>query len=143
MELQASRLRGRGSGRRASPILLLDQNRARWDQLLIRRGLAVDRARRWAGGATGPYALQAAIAACHGRARTGEHGLEPHRGALAKLSRINPFPVVELNRAVALVMAFGPAAGLVLVDALRAEPALRRIITCPPCAAICSRSWDA
>jgi predicted RNA polymerase sigma factor len=111
-------------------VLLLDQNRARWDQLLIRRGLAaLERAEaqaRAAGRQPGSYALQAAIAACHARARTPDEtdwmrivGLY---GALAELA---PSPVVDLNRAVALSFAFGPEAGLSLVDALGAEPALR------------------
>jgi RNA polymerase sigma-70 factor (ECF subfamily) len=129
MEIQASRL-GARTGPLGEPILLLDQNRARWDQLLIRRGLAaLERAEAGArdqARGLGPYALQAAIAACHARARTGEEtdwarivGLY---GALAELT---PSPVVELNRAVALAMLLGPAAGLALVDKLAAEPALR------------------
>jgi RNA polymerase sigma factor (sigma-70 family) len=125
MEIQASRTaaRTRPSG---EPILLLDQDRARWDQLLIRRGLAaLDRAEAL-GGAMGPYALQGAIAACHARARTADETDWPRiAGLYDELGRLMPSPVVELNRAVAVAMAFGPAAGLELVDALLAEPALK------------------
>jgi RNA polymerase sigma factor (sigma-70 family) len=129
MEIQASRF-GARTGPSGEPILLLDQNRALWDQLLIRRGLAAlaraEARARARGGALGPYALQAAIAACHARARiaaeTDWPGIAALYGALAQLA---PSPVVELNRAVALAMAFGPAAGLELVDALTAEPSLR------------------
>jgi RNA polymerase sigma factor (sigma-70 family) len=125
LEIQASRSRAR-VGPSGEPILLLDQNRARWDQLLIRRGLAaLDRAGRL-GGARGPYAYQAAIAACHARARTPEETDWVRIAALyEELARLVPSPVVELNRAVALSMAFGPAAGLEIVDALTAEPTLR------------------
>jgi predicted RNA polymerase sigma factor len=125
MELQASRLRAR-IGPSGEPILLLDQDRARWDQLLIGRGLAaLERAERL-GGALGPYALQAAIAACHARARTPEQTDWAAISALYDaLAQIAPSPVVELNRAVALAMAFGPAAGLELVDALTSEPSLK------------------
>jgi predicted RNA polymerase sigma factor len=125
MEIQASRLRAR-VGPTGDPILLLDQNRARWDQLLIRRGLtALDRVAAL-GGAQGPYALQAAIAACHARARTaGETDWERIVALYDMLSGITASPVVELNRAVAVSMAAGPAAGLELVDALMSEPALR------------------
>ena len=124
MEIQASRLRAR-IGPSGEPVLLLDQDRARWDQLLIRRGLAaLDRAEAL-GGAPGPYALQAAIAACHARARTGAETDWTRIAALYEaLARLTPSPVVELNRAVAVAMAFGPAAGLELVDALTAEPLL-------------------
>ena len=124
MEIQASRLRAR-IGPSGEPVLLLDQDRARWDQLLIRRGLAaLDRAEAL-GGAPGPYALQAAIAACHARARTGAGTDWVRIAALYQaLARLTPSPVVELNRAVAVAMAFGPAAGLELVDALTAEPLL-------------------
>ncbi len=125
MEIQASRLgaRVRPSG---EPVLLLDQDRARWDRLLIRRGLeALERAERL-GGALGPYALQAAIAACHARASTAEETDWPRIVALYDaVAQLAPSPVVELNRAVAVGMAFGPAAGLELVDALVAEPALK------------------
>ena len=125
MELQASRLRAR-IGPSGEPVLLLDQDRARWDQLLIGRGLAaLERAERL-GGALGPYALQAAIAACHARARTPEQTDWAAIAALYDaLAQIAPSPVVELNRAVALAMAFGPAAGLELVDALTSEPSLK------------------
>ncbi len=125
MEIQASRLRSRiGPG--GEPILLLDQDRARWDQLLIRRGLAaLNRAEEF-GGALGPYALQAAIAACHARARTAsETDWEGIAALYDALAEIAPSPVVELNRAVAVAMAFGPAAGLELVDALTSEPSLK------------------
>jgi RNA polymerase sigma factor (sigma-70 family) len=125
MEIQASRLRARvGPG--GEPILLLDQDRARWDHLLIRRGLAALQRAVVLGGALGPYALQAAIAACHARARTAEETNWPRIAALyAALAQLAPSPVVELNRAVALAMAFGPAAGLQLVDELASEPSLR------------------
>jgi RNA polymerase sigma-70 factor, ECF subfamily len=125
MEIQASRF-GARTGPDGEPILLLDQNRARWDQLLIRRGLAALALAEALGGAPGPYQLQAAIAACHARARTAEATDWPRivelYGALASLS---PSPVVELNRAVAVSMASGPAAGLELVDRLSAAPALK------------------
>jgi RNA polymerase sigma-70 factor (ECF subfamily) len=125
MEIQASRLRSR-VGPSGEPILLLDQNRARWDQLLIRRGLlALERADK-IGGALGPYALQAAIAACHARAHTAEETDWKRIAALYDaLAELTPSPVVELNRAVAHSMAFGPTAGLELVDALTSEPSLR------------------
>jgi RNA polymerase sigma-70 factor (ECF subfamily) len=124
MEIQASRLRARvGPG--GEPILLLDQARARWDQLLIRRGLAaLGRAERLAG-ALGPYALQAAIAACHARARTAEETDWTRISALYDaLVQLTLSPVVELNRGVAYAMAFGPAAGLEIVDPLMGEPSL-------------------
>src|SRR5205807_7233106 len=125
MEIQASRL-GARIGPSGEPVLLLDQDRARWDQLLIRRGLAaLDRAESL-GGAHGPYALQAAIAACHARARTADETDWVRITALYDaLAQLTPSPIVELNRAVALSMAFGPAAGLELVDTLVAEPALK------------------
>jgi RNA polymerase sigma factor (sigma-70 family) len=125
MELQASRIRAR-TGPVGEVITLLDQDRRRWDQLLIRRGLAaLDRAEQL-GGALGPYAIQAAIAACHARALTAEATDWPRIAALyAVLSRLSPSPVVELNRAVAVAMAEGPADGLALVDALADDPALR------------------
>ncbi|MDQ3608089.1 MAG: RNA polymerase sigma factor [Actinomycetota bacterium] len=124
MELQASRSRGR-VGPSGEPILLLDQDRGRWDHVLIRRGLtALGRAQEL-GGALGPYALQAAIAACHARAPTAAQTDWPRIAALYDaLAQLAPSPVVELNRAVAVAMAFGPAAGLELVDALTAEPSL-------------------
>ena len=127
MELQASRLRAR-VGSDGEPILLLDQNRARWDRLLIGRGLAaLERAQRLAGTVPGPYLLQAALAACHARARTAEETDWKRIVALyTVLGQVTPSPVVELNRAVAVSMADGPAAGLALVEALAGEPALRR-----------------
>jgi len=120
MEIQASRAAARVSPS-GEPILLLDQDRSRWDQLLIRRGLAaLERAQ-----ARGPYVLQAAIAACHARARTGAETDWLRITALySSLAELTPSPVVELNRAVALSMAFGPAAGLAVVDELAAEPSL-------------------
>jgi RNA polymerase sigma-70 factor (ECF subfamily) len=122
MEIQASRARARvGPG--GEPVLLLDQNRARWDRLLIRRGLAaLDRALHL-GGAPGSYTLQAAIAACHARALTAEDTDWARIAALyATLANLTPSPVVELNRAVAVAMAYGPQAGLDLADALVSEP---------------------
>jgi RNA polymerase sigma factor (sigma-70 family) len=125
MEIQASRSRAR-LGPSGEPILLLDQNRALWDHLLIRRGLAALERAETLGGARGLYALQAAIAACHARAVTPEATDWPRIAALyGELGRIAPSPVVELNRAVAVAMAFGPQAGLQLVDALTAEPSLQ------------------
>jgi predicted RNA polymerase sigma factor len=125
MEIQASRSAAR-TGPSGEPVLLLDQDRARWNQLLIHRGLAALERAEALGGALGPYALQAAIAACHARARTPE---ETDWGRIAALyealAQLAPSPVVELNRAVALAMAFGPATGLELVDALTWEPSLR------------------
>ena len=125
MEIQASRLRAR-VGPSGEPVLLLDQDRGRWDQLLIRRGLAaLDRAEAL-GDELGVYGLQAAIAACHARARSAEETDWARIVALyAALARLTGSPVVELNRAVAVAMAEGPAAGLALVDALREEPSLR------------------
>jgi len=125
MELQASRLPAR-VGPAGEPILLLEQNRARWDRVLIRRGLAALARTEALGGARGPYALQAAIAACHARAIAAEQTEWPRIAALyAALAQVAPSPVVELNRAVALAMAFGPTTGLEAVDALVGEPALR------------------
>ncbi|MEP7186326.1 MAG: RNA polymerase sigma factor [Rhodanobacter sp.] len=124
MEIQASRAHAR-TNEVGEPILLLDQNRGRWDQLLIRRGLACLEQAERLGGAFGPYALQAAIAACHVRARTAEDTDWQRIAALYfALLQVSPSPVVALNRAVAVSMASGPAAGLVLVDALMTEPAL-------------------
>jgi RNA polymerase sigma factor (sigma-70 family) len=125
MEIQASRSKAR-VGPSGEPILLLDQNRAQWDQLLIRRGLAaLERAQRL-GAAFGPYTLQAAIAACHARALTPEDTEWPRMvGLYDALAQLTPSPVIELNRAVAVAMAFGPQAGLELVDALAAEPSLK------------------
>ena len=125
MEIQASRLRAR-VGPTGEPVLLLDQDRGRWDHLLIRRGLAALERAQPPDGALGPYALQAAIAACHARALTAEETDWTRITALYDaLAQLAPSPVVELNRAVAFGMAFGPAAGLEIVDALRAEPSLK------------------
>jgi RNA polymerase sigma factor (sigma-70 family) len=135
MEIQASRSRAR-VGPSGEPILLFDQNRAQWDQLLIRRGLAaLDRSEklrseklraRTPSGASGPYVLQAEIAACHARARIPQDTDWARIVELySELARIMPSPVIELNRAVAVAMAFGPAAGLELVDALTSEPSLK------------------
>jgi predicted RNA polymerase sigma factor len=125
MEIQASRLRARVNPA-GEPILLLDQDRSRWDQLLIRRGLAALEQADALGRGRGPYALQAAIAACHARARVPE---ETDWGRIAELYgelvRLTPSPVVELNRAVAVGMAQGPAAGLELVDGLGSERVLQ------------------
>jgi RNA polymerase sigma factor (sigma-70 family) len=124
MEIQASRSNAR-IGPAGQPILLLDQNRALWDQLLIRRGLAALKRSEEASANRGPYALQAAIAACHATARAPEETNWERIAALyAELARLAPSPVVELNRAVAIAMAFGPEAGLCLVDALASEPSL-------------------
>lgn len=126
MEIQASRGRAR-VGPSGEPILLLDQNRARWDRVLIRRGLAALARADTLGGAYGPYALQAAIAACHAHAPTAAQTDWVRIAALYDgLAQLAPSPVVELNRAVALAMAFGPAAGLEVVDALTSEPSLKR-----------------
>jgi RNA polymerase sigma factor (sigma-70 family) len=125
MEIQASRIRAR-IGPAGEPVLLLDQNRARWDQLLIRRGLAALERAEKLGGELGPYGLQAAIAACHARARSPEETDWVRITALYDaLAQLTPSPVVELNRAVALSMAYGPAAGLEIVDALISEPSLK------------------
>jgi RNA polymerase sigma-70 factor, ECF subfamily len=135
MEIQASRSRAR-SGPSGEPILLFDQNRAQWDQLLIHRGLAAlalsetliskNSGSEKTTASRGPYALQGEIAACHARARTAEETDWPRIVNLyTALARVAPSPVVELNRAVAVAMAFGPAAGLELVDALTAESSLR------------------
>ncbi|HVJ84242.1 MAG TPA: RNA polymerase sigma factor [Caulifigura sp.] len=125
MEIQASRTRARvGPG--GEPVLLLEQNRALWDQLLIRRGLAALARSEQSGRPRGPYGFQAAIAACHARARSA-HETDWHRIAslYAELAQVNPSPVVELNRAVAVSMADGPAAGLEIVDRLSDEPLLK------------------
>jgi RNA polymerase sigma factor (sigma-70 family) len=125
MEVQASRSSAR-VGPLGQPVLLFDQDRARWDQLLIRRGLAALARAEASGGALGPYALQAAIAACHARAGTPAETDWARIVALYDaLAQVAPSPIVELNRAVAVAMAFGPAAGLALVDALAAEPSLK------------------
>ncbi|HZN18471.1 MAG TPA: DUF6596 domain-containing protein, partial [Micromonosporaceae bacterium] len=125
VEIQASRLRAR-TGPAGEPIVLLRQDRSRWDQLLIRRGLAALRRAEQLGGPPGPYTLQAAIAAEHARARTPQETdwvrIAARYDTLAQLA---PSPVVELNRGVAYSMAFGAAAGLEIVDALAAEPALK------------------
>jgi RNA polymerase sigma factor (sigma-70 family) len=126
LEIQASRSRAR-VGPSGEPILLLEQNRALWDQLLIRRGLAaLERAEALGGGAWGPYTLQAAIAACHARALTpGDTNWTRIAALYEALAQLQPSPVVDLNRAVAVSMALGPQAGLDLVDTLTPEPALR------------------
>ena len=125
MEIQASRSRAR-VGPDGRPILLLDQDRSKWDQMLIRRGLTALSRAEGLGGALGPYALQAAIAACHARARTGEQ-TDWARIALlyAALMQVTPSPVIELNRAVAVSMAVGPAAGLELIDTIADEPSMK------------------
>jgi len=125
MELQASRLRARvGPG--GEPVLLLEQNRAQWDHLLIGRGLAALARADKLGAARGPYALQAAIAACHARARTADQTDWPLIATLyAELAERAPSPIVQLNRAVAVAMAFGPQAGLEIVDTLAGEPSLQ------------------
>ncbi|MGY1592351.1 RNA polymerase sigma factor [Geodermatophilus sp. SYSU D00708] len=125
MEIQASRMRAR-TGPDGQPVLLLDQDRARWDHVLIGRGLAALRRAEDAGTGLGSYGLQAAIAACHARARTAEETDWPRIAALYEaLAELSPSPVVELNRAVAVSRAYGPAAGLELVDQLTGVPALR------------------
>ena len=125
MEIQASRFRAR-VGPSGEPVLLLDQDRSLWDQLLIHRGLAaLDRAEQ-IGGARGPYVLQAAIAACHARAHTAAETDWPRIVTLYDaLAQLTPSPVVDLNRAVAVAMASGPAAGLELIDALAGQPSLK------------------
>ena len=125
IEIQASRLKAR-TGPGGEPILLLEQNRALWDHVLIRRGLAALEKAENLGGGKGTYSLQAAIAACHARAKTAEEtDWKRIAGLYDELSRLTPSPVVELNRAVALSMAFGPAVGLELIDKLVAEPVLQ------------------
>jgi len=125
MEIQASRLPAR-TGPSGAPVLLLDQDRARWDRLLIHRGLAALARAEQLGGAHGPYALQAAIAACHARAfRPEDTDWARITQLYGVLAGVQPSPVVELNRAVALSMAYGPQAGLDLVDQLVTEPSLR------------------
>jgi len=125
MEIQASRLHAR-SGPEGEPVLLLDQDRTRWDQLLIRRGLAAIERANALGAEPGPYLLQAEIAACHARAKTAAE-TDWHRiiAIYDVLLRVQPSPVVALNRSVAVAMAYGPEAALPLVDALASEPALR------------------
>jgi RNA polymerase sigma factor (sigma-70 family) len=131
MEIQASRSNAR-TNQSGVPILLLDQNRARWDYVLIGRGLAALARAEALGGAPGTYTLQAAIAACHARARTAE-ATDWQRIAMLynALAQLSPSPVVELNRAVAVAMAFGPAAGLEIVDALTSEPSLKNYYLLP------------
>ena len=125
MEIQASRVRAR-TGPTGEPILLLDQDRRRWDRLLINRGLAALARAEELGGARGPYALQAAIAACHARAfRPEDTDWARITGLYAVLAEVQPSPVIELNRAVAVSMAYGPQAGLDLLDQVAAEPSLR------------------
>jgi RNA polymerase sigma factor (sigma-70 family) len=125
MEIQASRLRAR-TGPSGEPVLLLDQDRGRWDQLLIRRGLAALERAEALGGERGPYTLQASIAACHARARTAEETDWPRIAELYdELMDLVPSPVIELNRGVAVAMAYGPEEGLRVVDPLAAEPSLK------------------
>jgi len=125
MEIQASRS-GARVGPSGEPILLLDQNRARWDQLLIHRGFAALERAEQLGGTPGTYTMQAAIAACHARARAAAETDWSRIAALYDaLAQLTPSPIVELNRAVAHAMAFGPAAGLKLIDALATEPSLK------------------
>jgi RNA polymerase sigma-70 factor, ECF subfamily len=125
MEIQASRLRAR-LDRAGEPVLLLDQDRGRWDQLLIRRGFAALERAEQLGGPLGPYALQAAIAACHARAHTADETDWARIVALYDaLAQLVPSPIVELNRAVAVAMAFGPAAGLEIVEELTSERSLK------------------
>lgn len=125
MEINASRSAARTTAK-GEPVLLLEQNRARWDQILIRRGLAALGRAEALGGLRGPYVLQAAITACHAHAQRPEDTDWARIAALyAELAQVRPSPVVELNRAVAVSMAEGPAAGLALVDALAHEPALK------------------
>lgn len=125
MEIQSSRFKTRVSST-GEPVLLMDQNRAQWDRLLIRRGLAALERSQKLGRTLGPYALQAAISACHAQAPTAAETDWIRIAALYEaLSRVTPSPIVELNRAVAISMAFGPALGLQIVDELRAEPSLK------------------
>jgi predicted RNA polymerase sigma factor len=125
MEIQASRSKARVDAA-GEPVLLLEQDRSQWDQLLIHRGFdAIERVEKL-GGTNGPYALQAAIAACHARARSGEETDWPRIVRLyEELERLNPSPIVALNRAVAMAMAFGPEAGLKIVDDLVSEASLK------------------
>jgi RNA polymerase sigma factor (sigma-70 family) len=126
MEIQSSRARAR-VGPKGEPILLLEQDRARWDQLLIRRGLAALARAERTGRGLGPYGVQAAIASCHARAKqTSDTDWQRIAALYDALSQLAPSPVVELNRAVALSMAYGPAAGLEVVDSLLEAPALKR-----------------
>jgi len=125
MEIQASRSPAR-VGKDGEPVLLLDQDRRRWDQLLVRRGFAALERAESLGGAFGPYALQAAIAACHARAGSADETDWARLAALYDaLGQVGPSPIVELNHAVAVGMAFGPAAGLEVADGLLADPSLK------------------
>ncbi|RJG11689.1 RNA polymerase sigma factor [Massilia cavernae] len=125
MEIQSSRTRAR-TGPKGEPVLLMDQDRSRWDQLLIRRGLAALERAALAGGGYGPYGLQAAIAACHARAITpGDTDWLRIAALYDALAQLTPSPVVELNRAVVISMAYGPESGLDLADRLMAEPQLK------------------
>jgi predicted RNA polymerase sigma factor len=125
MEIQASRLRARADAS-GQPVLLLDQDRRLWDRLLINRGLAALARAEELGGARGPYALQAAIAACHARAfRPVDTDWVRITGLYATLAEVMPSPVIELNRAVAVAQAYGPQAGLDLLDQVAGEPSLR------------------
>jgi RNA polymerase sigma factor (sigma-70 family) len=125
MEIQASRIHAR-VGPKGEPILLLDQDRTRWNQVLIRRGLAALQRAEELGGGLGPYALQAAIAACHARARTASETDWARIAALYDaLAQLTPSPIVELNRAVAVAMAFGPSAGLEIIDGIASEQSLK------------------
>jgi RNA polymerase sigma factor (sigma-70 family) len=131
MEIQASRLSAR-TAPDGSPVTLTEQNRARWDQLLIRRGFAALQRAEALGGATGPYALQAALAACHARARKAEETDWRRIAALYDtLRKVMPSPVVDLNRAIAHSMAFGPEAGLTLLDEIDQAAALRNYAPMP------------
>jgi len=125
MEIQASRFRAR-TGPAGEPVLLLDQDRARWDHVLVRRGLAALERAEGLGGTLGPYTLQAAIAACHARANApAETDWRRVVALYDALAQLMPSPIVELNRAVAVAMAYGPEEGLALVDSISSEPALR------------------
>jgi predicted RNA polymerase sigma factor len=125
MEIQLSRFRAR-TGPSGEPVLLPDQDRARWDHVLVRRGLAALERAEKLGGTLGPYTLQAAIAACHARAGTAaEKDWKRIVALYDALAQLLPSPIVELNRAVAVAMAYGPEEGLAVVDAIAAEPALR------------------
>ncbi len=143
MEIQASRARAR-TGPRGEPILLLEQDRSRWDQLLIRRGLTALERGRALGGVPGPYLLQAEIAACHARAKVADETDWRRIAALySVLAVVQPSPIVELNRAVAVAMAFGPGEGLKLVDALLDDKALARYHLLPSVRGDTScSSWD-
>jgi RNA polymerase sigma-70 factor, ECF subfamily len=131
MEIQASRAKARVDAA-GEPVLLLDQDRGRWDRILITRGLTALRRAQSVSEALGPYALQASIAACHARARTADETDWRRIASLYdELARVAPSPVVELNRAVAVAMAFGPARGLAIVDDLSSEPTLKSYYLLP------------